>query len=260
LAQIKRGYFRRIPFRKLLQAIFRKMYGETDYPMGGTLLKDEPPEVRNGFITKVYGILSAQLLLTAAIAAPFVMNEAVKNWVHAQGRPILIAVLVLNIALLCGMNCCCQESMRRFPTNYILLFAFTATEGFLVGAICSVYTINSILVAVFATAFLVGALTLYAITTKSDFTGMGVYLFAAALVLMIFGIFCMFFASPLMHKIYCCIGILIFSFYLIYDTQMVMGKGELRLGIDDYVFGALQLYLDIIQLFLYILQLVGDRS
>jgi len=235
-------------------------YGETDPLMEGTLLKDEPPEVRNGFIRKVYGILSAQLLLTAAIAAPFVLNEAVKKWVHTNGLPVLIAVTVLNMALLCGMACCCQESMRRFPTNYILLFSFTGTEGFLVGVICSVYTLDSVLFAVVATGFLVGGLTLFAITTKSDFTGMGVYLFAAALVLMVFGLFCMFFSFPLMHKIYCCLGILVFSFYLIYDTQMIMGKGQLRLGVDDYVYGALQLYLDIIQLFLYILQLFGNRD
>mmetsp|Transcript_107590 Transcript_107590/g.208390 ORF Transcript_107590/g.208390 Transcript_107590/m.208390 type:complete len:151 (+) Transcript_107590:1-453(+) len=150
--------------------------------------------------------------------------------------------------------------MRSFPTNYIMLFAFTATEGFLVGVICSTYTGNSVLCALAATGVLVGGLTLYAITTKSDFTDMGAYIFAAMLVLMIFGLFCMFMTSPIMQKIYCCLGILVFSFYLIYDTQMVMGKGELRLGVDDYVFAALQLYLDMIQLFLYILQLIGERD
>jgi len=228
--------------------------------IGSTLLKDEPPEIRNGFIKKVYGILSAQLLLTGAIAAPFVMDEAVAEWVHTKGMPLVYAVLLLNIALICGITCCGQERMRNYPTNYILLSAFTATEGFLVGVICSVYTINSVLFAVIATGFLVGGLSLFAITTKSDFTGMGVYLFAAMLVLFIFGFFLMFFPSPLMQKIYCCLGILAFSFYLIYDTQLVMGNGELRLGVDDYIYGAFQLYLDIIQLFLYIMQLFGDRK
>merc|ERR1719220_2796387 len=155
---------------------------------------------------------------------------------------------------------CCRNTMCSFPTNYIMLFAFTATEGFLVGVICSTYTLNSVMYAVIATGLLVGCLTLYAITTKSDFTGMGVYLFAALCVLLIFGLFCWLFPFPFMQKVYCCLGILVFSFYLIYDTQLIMGKGELRLGIDDYVFAALTLYLDIIQLFLYILQLLGDRD
>lgn len=234
--------------------------GETSPLTSGhqRLLKDEPPEIRNGFIRKVYGILSAQLLLTAAVAAPLVMDGEVRDWIHSQGQPCIIAVSVLNIALVCAMACC-QSATRSFPMNYIMLFAFTATEGFLVGVICSTYTLDSVLYAVLATGFLVGCLTLFAIATKSDFTGMGVYLFAAMIVLFIFGIFCMFFPFPFAEKVYCCFGILIFSFYLIFDTQLVMGKGELRLGIDDYVFAALNLYLDIIQLFLYILQLLGER-
>eukprot|EP00419_Tripos_fusus_P009952 CAMPEP_0172655978 /NCGR_PEP_ID=MMETSP1074-20121228/1037_1 /TAXON_ID=2916 /ORGANISM="Ceratium fusus, Strain PA161109" /LENGTH=171 /DNA_ID=CAMNT_0013470727 /DNA_START=79 /DNA_END=590 /DNA_ORIENTATION=- len=153
------------------------------------LLKDEPPEIRNGFIRKVYGILSAQLLLTAAVAAPLVKDGELRTWIHTHGHSLVIAVSVLNIVLICAMACC-SNALRSFPKNYIMLFAFTATEGFLVGVICSTYTLNSVMYAVLATGVLVGCLTVYAMTTKSDFTGMGVYLFAALLVLCIFGFFC----------------------------------------------------------------------
>merc|ERR1719414_1114998 len=95
--------------------------------------------------------------------------------------------------------------------------------------------------------------------TKRDFTGWGPYLFAACLVLMIFGSFGALLPFSFLQTVCCCLGILRFSFYLIYDTQMIMGKGELRLGVDDYVYGALQLYLDIIQLFLYILELLDGK-
>jgi len=50
------------------------------------LLKDEPAEIRNGFIRKVYGILSAQLLLTAAVAAPLVRDGEVRTWIHSQAH------------------------------------------------------------------------------------------------------------------------------------------------------------------------------
>jgi len=225
-------------------------------------LADEPPEIRSGFITKVYGILTVQLVLTAVVAYPFVMEPSVKAWVRHGGFHLVIFATVLNIIFLCAMMCpCgCQDNMRKVPLNYFLLFGFTATEGFLVGVVCSVYTVQSVLLAMFATGLLVGGLTIYAMMTKTDFTGMGAYLFAAVLVLMIFGIFVMFFPFPFMHKVYCCCGILLFSIFLIYDTQMIMGKGELRIGIDDYVFAALQLYIDVIQLFLYILQLFGERD
>jgi len=222
----------------------------------------EPPEVRSGFIVKVYGILTAQLILTAAVASPFVASPGLKAWVKINGLPLVIGVCILNILFLCFMMCpCgCEKNMRTFPINYLLLGGFTITEGFLVGVICAGYTVASVLFAVAATAVLVFSLTMFAIYTKSDFTGMGVYLFAAMMCLMIFSFFCIFLPFPIMHKIVCCFGILLFSFFLIYDTQMVMGKGELAIGIDDYVFAALQLYIDIIQLFLYILQLFGSRD
>lgn len=226
------------------------------------LIRDEIPEVRAGFINKVYGILSAQLLLTAAVASPFVFSAAVKSFVKAWGFPLVIGITVVNILFLCFLICpCgCQKNMRTFPQNYILLGGFTFTEGLLVGITCSFYTIDSVVFAVVATGVLVGALSAYAMFTKTDFTGMGPYLFAGMICLMIFGFFCMFLGGPLMHKIYCGIGILLFSFYLIYDTQMIMGNGELALGVDDYVFGALQLYMDIIQIFLYMLSLFGNRD
>jgi len=238
------------------------MYSESDPLLEQKTISDEPPEIRSGFIQKVYGILTVQLLLTALIAYPFVMDPSVKAWVRTKGLPLLILAIVLNLVFFCLMLCpCgCQENMRKVPLNYILLFGFTGTEGFLVGVICTMYTVDSVLFALLATSLLVGALTIYAVTTKTDFTTMGDYLFVGAIGLFICAIFLFIFPYPFMHKIYCCLGILLFSMYLIYDTQQIMGKGELKIGIDDYIYAALQLYIDIIQLFLYILQLFGDRE
>jgi len=241
--------------------IFAKMENEPLYHEN-KLVANVPPEIRSGFITKVYGILTVQLILTAAVACPFVACAGLKQWVKFNGGPLVIGVCILNILFMCFMVCpCgCQKNMRTFPINYMLLAGFTITEGLLVGVICANYTVASVLMAVLATGILVFSLSLYAMTTKSDFTGMGVYLFAAMMCLMIFSLFCIFLPFPFAHKVLCCLGILVFSFYLIYDTQMVMGNGQLALGIDDYVFGALQLYIDIVQIFLYILQLIGRRD
>mmetsp|Transcript_42033 Transcript_42033/g.130955 ORF Transcript_42033/g.130955 Transcript_42033/m.130955 type:complete len:242 (+) Transcript_42033:91-816(+) len=226
------------------------------------LVSDEPPEIRSGFITKVYGILTAQLLLTAAVASPFVLSQTAKSWVQIHGFPLVIVAVVLNALFMFAMMCpCgCERNMRSFPLNYFLLAGFTATEGFLVGVCCAQYTVGSVAVAVAATGVLVGALTAYAFTTKSDFTDFGPYLLAASVVLCIFGLFLIFLRCPLLEKVYCCLGILVFSFYLIFDTQLIVGRGRNALGVDDYVFGAMMLYIDIIQLFLYILQLFGSRD
>jgi len=60
-----------------------------------------------------------------------------------------------------------------------------------------------------------------------------------------------------MKTLYCVIGVCLFSVYLIYDTQLILGEFGRKISVDDYVFAAIALYLDIIRLFVYILNLVG---
>merc|ERR1719235_3141937 len=82
---------------------------------------------------------------------------------------------------------CCSDVGRQFPTNYIILFTFTAFEGVLVGFISAQYTAGSVGMCVGITAGIFLGLTIYAWQTDTDFTGMGVYLFGALLTLCVFG-------------------------------------------------------------------------
>merc|ERR1711879_1103277 len=100
-----------------------------------------------------------------------------------------------------------------------------------------------------------------------DFTGMGPYLAAALFGLLMFGftifIVTIFFpgAYSTLNMIYAGIGAILFSFYIVYDTQIIVGGNhkKYQLSVDDYAFGALTLYVDIINLFMMILSLFGDR-
>merc|ERR1719414_198948 len=110
------------------------------------------------------------------------------------------------------------------------------------------------------------AMTAYACTTKTDFTGCGPYLYGALMVLIFFG----FAISMLslfgvqiqwMTMLYNLAGVVIFTFYIVYDTQLILGGNhKVQFSIDDYCFAALSLYLDIINLFLSLLSLVGSRK
>ena len=93
--------------------------------------------------------------------------------------------------------------------------------------------------------------------TKTDFTTCGPYLMMILMVLIIFGIVTIFWRNPIVQLIYACLGALIFSIYLIYDTQLVIGKGTFSYSLDDAYLAAIQLYLDVINLFLFILQILG---
>lgn len=91
---------------------------------------------------------------------------------------------------------------------------------------------------------------------------MGGILFVALLILLMFGITMMIWPSNAGRLVYACLGALLFSVYLVYDTQLLIGGEHHKYSIspEDYVFAALTLYLDIIQLFLMILQILGSRD
>jgi FtsH-binding integral membrane protein len=104
------------------------------------------------------------------------------------------------------------------------------------------------------------ACTIYAFTTETDFTtswGFIVVLSAAMLVLAIMSIFS---NSLFIHNLYCALGVILFGFYLIIDTQMIMGGKNAELTVDDYVVASFCLYVDIIQIFLYILDLLRSNN
>lgn len=70
----------------------------------------------------------------------------------------------------------------------------------------------------------------------------------------------MFTNSPFLHALYCGLGVLLFGIYLIVDTQLIVGGRSMQLEIDDYYLGAMLLHIDIISIFIYILQLLGMMS
>lgn len=88
---------------------------------------------------------------------------------------------------------------------------------------------------------------------------MGPYLWVFGLVLACFGFALIFWKNGVAQLVYACAGALLFSIYIIYDTQLILGKGEYKFSMDDAYLAAINLYLDIINLFLFILQIIGGR-
>jgi len=99
----------------------------------------------------------------------------------------------------------------------------------------------------------------YACNTESDFTTSTGILIVLAVCLMTLGLVTIFVHSNFLDNLYCCLGVFVFGIYLIVDTQLIMGGKQVELAIDEYILAAMMLYIDIIQIFLYILRLLGDR-
>mmetsp|Transcript_112903 Transcript_112903/g.319405 ORF Transcript_112903/g.319405 Transcript_112903/m.319405 type:complete len:269 (-) Transcript_112903:136-942(-) len=227
-------------------------------------------DVRNGFARKVYGILTGQLITTTLLGGLMVCYG--RQWLRSSPSTMLTAVTfscVMSLVLV-GVFSCCPDVMRRSPGNYGFLALLTVAESILVGFACLQYTLGSVLMCVGITAFVVLGLSIYATRTKTDLTSFGPYLMCGLLVLCGTGFMLMLAASlglthnPLFNAVqvlYAAGGALVFSFFIVYDTQMIMGGShQHEFSVDDYAMAAICLYLDIIQLFLSLLRLLGQKD
>ncbi|XP_058124959.1 protein lifeguard 1-like isoform X2 [Anopheles ziemanni] len=212
--------------------------------------------IRRGFIRKVYSILTAQLLITLGFIALFLYHRPTQLWVQNHQEMFWIALGVMIVTLI--SMACCGSVRRKAPMNFIFLTLFTLAQAFLLGVSSARFSREEVMLAVGITAAVCLGLTLFAFQTKWDFTVMGGVLFVAVLILMLFGLLAIFIPGKTMTLVYASAGALIFSIYLVYDTQLMIG-GEHKYSIspEEYIFAALNLYLDIVNIFLYILTIIG---
>jgi len=212
--------------------------------------------IRHNFIKKTYSIVSLQMFITAAICSLIIFYEPLKTFFYTNSWVLYVLMAATFVIML--VLACCEGVARSYPINLILLLVFTVCESFIVGAISSMYDTSTVLIAVGITAVVVVGITIFAFQTKIDFTGAGIYLFVFSLVLLVFGIFCLIIRTKILQIVYAALGALLFSFYLVFDTQIMLGgKHKYSISPEDYIMAALNLYIDIIQLFLMILRLVG---
>lgn len=209
--------------------------------------------IRKAFVRKVYLILTVQLAITIAFMSLFMYHEPAKLWATRNTWVVMAAFVTMFVVLI--VMACCGEMRRKTPHNFIFLALFTAAQGLTLGIVTIRYDTDQVLVAVGITCAICVGLTLFSFQTKWDFTMMGGFLFVALLVLFIFGFIVAFFPGSAASSVYSACGALLFSLYLIYDTQLMMGGShKYSISPEEYIFAALNLYLDIINIFLFILR------
>ncbi|MQL99439.1 hypothetical protein Taro_032160 [Colocasia esculenta] len=214
----------------------------------------ESPQLRWAFIRKVYSIISIQLLLTVAVAAVIVTVHPISHFFVSTpaGLALYICLLVLPFITLCPLYFCYQ----RHPVNFLLLGLFTVSLSFGIGLTCAFTSGKVILEAAILTSVVVVSLTLYtfwAARRGHDFSFLGPFLFGALLVLLVFAFIQLLFPlGRLSVMIYGALAAIIFCGYIIYDTDNLIK----RYTYDDYIWAAVALYLDIVNLFMSLLTLL----
>lgn len=229
--------------------------GEEDFGLSKSLSGGS----RLNFIRKVLGILTAQFALTAIGVTFTVANRYQAIPFFNAHVYLLIVSLVVYIVCLYALGCY-KSISRSVPTNYILLFMFTSAMTYMVSGVCALYQPEVVMAAAVLTAVTVGALAIYAVTTKEDFTYCGGAMWAFFFIVMTGTMLCIF-----MHRDYrtriliSCLIIFICCFYIIYDIQLLCGGRSAELSMDDYIFAAMMIYIDIMRLFLEILKVLGKK-
>lgn len=212
--------------------------------------------IRMGFIRKVYGILMCQLLVFFGGIALAVEVDSVRATIQDNVAFMWIAYVVMIITVC--MLACCRKVARTVPMNYVVLATFTLSATFFTAVLSSFYATRVVLLAIGVTLSLFFMLTLYACQTKYDYTMMGGMLFCGMWMLIMFGFLSWLWAGPITNVIYGCIGALLMCFFIIYDTQLIVGgRHKLQFSEDDYIYASLNLFMDVFNLFLYILMLLG---
>lgn len=214
--------------------------------------------VRKGFIVKTYGILLSQLAMTCFfILLTFI--PAIKQYVTKDliNQPVIVTFLIIFLIVtivVCIVFSCCRETARTVPINYILLFSFTLCMSFYCFLLCSFYKTEYVVSAALLTFGATVGLTVYAARTKTDFTFCGAFLFAFIFILVLTALL---FWWVRYSVFFLMLGVLVYALYLIYDTQLILGNKTFQYNVDDYCLAALNLYIDIIYMFIKILQIIA---
>ncbi|EMP26228.1 Fas apoptotic inhibitory molecule 2 [Chelonia mydas] len=238
-------------------------YGSGGYPGDTELLTTfnwDDRNVRRVFVRKVYAILMLQLSVTVSIVALFTFCEPVKGYVQSNPAWYWASYAVFFVTYL--ILACCSGPRRYFPWNLILLSIFTLSMSYLTGMLSSYYNTTSVLLCLGITALVCLSVTIFSFQTKFDFTSCQGVLFVMLMVLLFSGIILAillpFQYVPWLHAIYAVLGAIVFTMFLAFDTQLLMGNRRYSLSPEEYIFGALNIYLDIVYIFSFFLQLFGS--
>ncbi|XP_066572319.1 protein lifeguard 2a isoform X2 [Amia ocellicauda] len=222
----------------------------------------EDKNIRRMFIRKVFTILMVQLMVTFGIVALFTFCEQVRQFVQYNRILYLasyIAFMGTYLVLVCSTS-----ARRRYPTNLILLGIFTLAMSYMAGMLASYHNTKVVMLCIGITAMVCLAVTLFCFQTKFDFTSCHGLMFSLMMVLLLTGLLLIFTAPfgyiPWLQTAYAGLGALVFTLFLAFDVQLLMGNRRYSLSPEEHVFGALCLYMDIVYIFFFLLQLFGSRE
>ncbi len=238
----------------------RTAYGTTgSVPRSGAVARDEGLRT---YMLSVYNYMASGVLLTGLVAIAMVYTGAISALFTPTGPSILgwvvmFAPLGLVMWLGFGINRLSEGAAKT------IFWVYAALMGMSLSTIFLAYTGASIASTFFASAAAFGALSLYGYTTKKDLSGFGTFLIMGLVGIIVASLINLFVQSSGLQFAISLLGVLIFAGLTAYDTQKIKNMYDYVGGTDfrgkSIVMGALTLYLDFINLFLFLLRFMGSN-
>ena len=222
---------------------------------------------------RVYNYMASGLALSGIVAllvysVPALNAIFIKTGMLANGRVVATLTILGWLAVLAPIGLILLASFRSatmsVTTTKAIYWGIVALNGIGFTLLIYRYTGVSLARTFFITAAAFAALSLYGYTTKRSLSGMGTFLFMGLIGILIAGVVNIFLASTMLHFLISAAGVLIFAGFTAYDTQQIKEQYAESWGSDTQekvaIFGALNLYLDFVNMFQLLLALIGDRD
>ena len=226
------------------------------------LTEEDAARIQAQFFAQVYGWMAAGLALTGGVALYAAATPAIMQFVFGI-RYMFIGLIIAEVALVGFM------SARAFNWSVgqvqLAFLSYAALNGLTLSVIFLAYTSSSIASTFFTSALMFGVMSAFGYFTRSDLSGWGKMLSMALIGLVIALVVNMFWHNSMFNLLVSAIGVVLFTALAAYDTQKL--KGIAFIGVTEgedtshkaSILGALTLYLDFINLFLFLLRFVGRR-
>ncbi len=215
----------------------------------------------NSFIRSVYNWMAAGLAITGFVAFYVVNNETLLQLIFGN-QLIFFGLIIGELALVFTISARVNKMQASTATSLFILYA--ALNGATLSAVLMMYTMTSIASTFFICAGTFAVCSVYGMVTKRDLTGVGGFMFMGLIGIIIASIVNIFMQSSLLSMMISYIGVIIFVGLTAYDTQKLknmalsqpagLDAGTIRKGA---IMGALTLYLDFINMFLFLLHILG---
>jgi FtsH-binding integral membrane protein len=220
------------------------------------------------YMLRVYNYMGSGLFLSGIVAMLVANNDGVRSLFFHQTETGAMGYTGLGMIAVfapIGMMLAMSFGANRMKTSTLkaLYWSFVSLMGVGLSVALLAYTGESVARVFFITAISFGGLSLYGYTTKRDLSAFGTFLMMGLIGLLIAGVVNIFLQSAMLHFIYSAVGVLLFAGLTAYDTQAIKNTyfQVQNSAAEDKsaIMGAVRLYLDFINLFMFLLQFLGAR-